>query len=191
MGNLKTLKKELKQAKKELKQKKNIQDNKDLVAILENEIKLKENIKAKGYKTSLIDKIEKKFDEYEPQTTVLDKVRYAGNNIISFRFNSSKYRGGDFSKNKVLNISKKMSEYLGKKGIDGKISTAIKHPDYNWRAGKFSTIGQKVQIYDPTNYYDVEPDADDIKYQSFVIYLVIKPKAIGGNDLLNDCLYDS
>ncbi|MFN4152798.1 MAG: hypothetical protein ACK4IX_17780, partial [Candidatus Sericytochromatia bacterium] len=191
MNKIKTLKEELKQAKKDLKENKNIADNKDLILLLENEIKLKENIKGKGHKSSLIDKIEKKFDEYEPKAKVLDKIKYIGHNIISFRFDSSIYRGGDFSKNKVLNISKKMSEYLKKKGIDGKLSTAIKHPQYNWKGGKFSTIGDKVPIYDPINYYDVKPDPDDIKYQSFVMYVVIKPKAMGGNDLFNDCLYNS
>ena len=190
MGNLKNLKKELKEAKKDLKKNKTNQDIKDLIDILEKEIKLKKNIKSKGYKSSLIDKIQNKFSEYEPQAKVLDKVKYIGHNLISFRFDASEYRGGNFSKNKVLNISKKMSKYLKSKGIDGKISTAVKHPNYDWRSGYITTIGNKLEIYDPTKYYDVEPDPDDIKYESFVIYTVIKPKAQGGNDMYNDCLYN-
>ena len=57
MSNLKVLRKELKEAKKDLKKNKTSQDLKDLIGILEKEIKLKENFKSKGYKTSLFDKI--------------------------------------------------------------------------------------------------------------------------------------
>ncbi len=61
MSNLKVLRKELKEAKKDLKKNKTSQDLKDLIGVLKNEIKLKENIKSKGLKTSLLDKINKKF----------------------------------------------------------------------------------------------------------------------------------
>jgi hypothetical protein len=190
MSSLKSLKKELKEVKKELKLKKNIKDNMELKALLQQEISLKEDIKAKGHKTTIIDKMNKKLNDYDPQIKLLDKIKYVGHNIMGIRFNASKYNGGDYSKNKVLNISKQTSVYLKKKGIEGKIMTSIKHPDYGWRSGYFSSIGEKVKLFDPTNYYNVEPDALDIKYSNFVIYVVVKPKPKGGSDLYNDCLYN-
>ena len=191
MPTLKTLKKELKEAKKDLKKNKTSQDLKDLIDVLEKDIKIKENIKAKGYKSTLNDKIEKKFDEYDPQIKLLDNVKYVGHKILRIRFDASKYNGGDYSKNKVLNISKKMSQYLNEKGITGKLMTTIKHPDYNWRSGYFETIGGKnITLYDPSRYYNGIADPDDIKYSSFIMYVVMKPNAQGGNDIYNDCLYN-
>lgn len=190
MSILKKLKKELKEAKKELKQNKNVNDNKDLIVVLENEIKLKENFKAKGYKSKIMDKIITKFEDYDINARFLNNVRYAGNNIVSFRFDASKYNGGAYSKSKLLKVSNKLSSYMAKKGIDGKIMTTIKHPLYNWKSGYFTDIGNDIDIYDPTNYYDIEPDEDNIKYDSFIMYAVIKPKAEGGNDIHNDCLYN-
>jgi hypothetical protein len=190
MESLKKLKKMLKETKKELKQKKNIKENIDLIALLEQEIKVKENIKSKGYKSSLVNKLQGKFDDYSPDIKLLDNVKYIGHKIMSMRFNASKFNGGDYSKNKVLNISNKISQFLREKGVDGKIMTSIKHPYYNWRSGYFSNIGEKIRIFDPTNYYDVEPDDPNIKYSNIVVYILLKPKPIGGSDVNNDCLYN-
>ena len=191
MSNLKVLRKELKEAKKDLKKNKTSQDLKDLIVVLEKEIKLKENIKSKGLKTSLLDKINKKFDTYDPKINLLDKVNYVGNKVMSIRFDANKFNGGDYSKKNIISLTKKMTKYLNEKGVDGKIATAIKHPEYNWRSGYLRSIGDKnIRLFNPADYYNVEPDPDDIKYSNFVMYVVIKPKPKGGNDLFNDCLYN-
>ncbi len=189
MSILKQLKKELKEAKKELKLNKNVNENKDLIAILENEIKIKQNLKEKGYKYKALNKVIKKFEDYDINTKFHENIRYAGNNIVSFRFDATKYNGGAYSKDKLLNLSNKFSSYLKKKKISGKLMTTIKHPLYNWKSGYLTDIGNNLDIYDPSNYYDIEPDDDNIKYDSFIIYAVIKPKAEGGTDYNNDCLY--
>ncbi len=189
MSILKQLKKELKEAKKELKLNKNVNENKDLIAILENEIKIKQNLKEKGYKYKALNKVIKKFEDYDINTKFHENIKYGGNNIVSFRFDATKYNGGAYSKDKLLNLSNKFSSYLKKKKISGKLMTTIKHPLYNWKSGYLTDIGNNLDIYDPSNYYDIEPDDDNIKYDSFIIYAVIKPKAEGGTDYNNDCLY--
>ena len=189
MSILKQLKKELKEAKKELKLNKNVNENKDLIAILENEIKIKQNLKEKGYKYKALNKVIKKFEDYDINTKFHENIKYGGNNIVSFRFDATKYNGGAYSKDKLLNLSNKFSSYLKKKKISGKLMTTIKHPLYNWKSGYLTDIGNNLDIYDPSNYYDIEPDAENIKYDSFIIYAVIKPKAEGGTDYNNDCLY--
>ena len=188
MSNLKELKKELKQAEKEIRQNKSVKDNKELAETLRAEIKLKENLRTKGYKTKIINKVLNKFEKYEPKAKLLDNVKYVGNKIMRFRFDRNKFNGGSFTKEEVQKISNNMSSYLEKKGIKGKILSSIDYGILGWRSGYFDDIGDDVRLYSPADSgvnIEIVP-----QIKSFVIYTVIKPKAQGGNDHFNDCLYN-
>jgi len=197
MTNIKKLKKELKIAEKELNKKKNIELNKDLIETLKNEIALKENLREKGYKTKLLNKIANKFEKYNPKIKILNNVKYKGNKIVRFKFNSNVYEGGDFSRDKVKTISNKISNYLQKNGMNGLIMTSIKLGEDYWRSGYFTDLGDDVEIYDAyTDSIEQEKDEEIRKkimsqnMSSFVVYAVLKQKAEGGNDKYNDCFYN-
>jgi len=197
MTKIKQLKKELKEVEKELKQKKNVELNKDLIETLRNEIALKENLRQKGYKTKLFNKIANKFEKYNPKIKLLDNVKYKGNKIVRFKFNSNVYEGGDFSRDKVRAVSNKISNYLKENGMNGLIMTSIKLGDDYWRSGYFTDLGDEVELYDAyTDSYEQEKDEKirqrimDQKLTSFVVYAVLKQKAEGGNDKFNDCFYN-
>lgn len=189
MSTLKELKKDLKTAEKEIKKNKSVKDNKELLEILRTEIKLKENLRTKGYKTKTLNKIEKKFEKYDPNIKLLDKVKYIGHKIMRIRFDRNKYNGGSFTLKEVQKISNDMSKYMQKKGLKGQIMTSMHYGILDWRSGYFSNIGNDLRLYSPVDSgFEIEI-VPQIK--SFVIYSVIKPKAIGGTDYFNDCLYNA
>ena len=86
MSSIKELKKEIKTVEKEIRKNKSVKDNKELLEILRSEIKLKENLRTKGYKTKTLNKIKDKFEKYDPQIKLLDNVKYVGNKIMRIRF---------------------------------------------------------------------------------------------------------
>lgn len=185
MTKLKELKKDLKEAKKELKRGININDNKDLIEILHKEIRIKENLKKKGYKTKLLDKVIKKFDNYDIDAKFLDSVIYAGKNITRFRFDYDKYKQDPFSVKQVQKISNKMSKYLNELGLNGKLMTTMHYGSLGWRPGHFDKIGEDTRLYYP-DYIDM----DEPPIRSFIIYTFFKQNPAGGNDFNNDCLYN-
>jgi hypothetical protein len=187
MSSIKELKKEIKTVEKEIRKNKSVKDNKELLEILRSEIKLKENLRTKGYKTKTLNKIKDKFEKYDPQIKLLDNVKYVGNKIMRIRFDRNNFNGGSFTLKEVQKISNDMSKYMKKKGIDGKVMSSMNYGLLGWRSGYFANIGDDVRLYNPVDSgYELEI-VPQIK--SFVIYSVIKPKAQGGNDLFNDCLY--
>jgi hypothetical protein len=188
MTKLSQLKKDLKNTQKDIKKNKNLEINKELAESLQTEIKIKENLRAKGYKTKIFNKIEKKFEEYDPKIKLLDGVKYIGHKIVRYRFDRNQYNGNSFSIKEVQKISNDLSGYLQDKGINGKIMTSMDYGPLDWRSGKFSDIGSDVRLYSPA---DSNIELKKIpKIKSFVIYNVINPKPIGGNDIYNDCLYN-
>lgn len=188
MSSLKQLKKELKQAEKDIRRNRSVKDNKELAEILRNEIKIKENLRTKGYKTKTINNILQKFEKYEPKLKMLDNVKYVGNKIMRFRFDRNQFNGGSFTIKEVQTISNKMSDYMKKKGLNGKIMSSMNYGILGWRSGYFSGIGENVRLYTPA---DSGIEIEIIpQIKSFVLYTVIKPRAQGGNDLFNDCLYN-
>ena len=189
MTKLSQLKKELENAKKYILKKKNIELNTELAESLQNEIKIKENFRTKGYKTKIFNKIEKKFEQYDPKIKLLDNVKYVGHKIVRYRFDRNKYNGESFSIKEIQNISNDMSKYLDKKNINGKILTSMQYGNLGWKSGKFTDIGDDdVRLYTPA---DSNLELKTVpKVKSFVIYSVINPKAEGGNDIFNDCLYN-
>ena len=189
MTKLSQLKKELENAKKDIRKNKNVEINKELAESLQTEIKIKENFRTKGYKTKIFNKIEKKFEQYDPKIKLLDNVKYVGHKIVRYRFDRNKYNGESFSIKEIQNISNDMSQYLDKKNINGKILTSMQYGNLGWRSGKFTDIGDDdVRLYTPA---DSNIELKTVpKVKSFVIYSVINPKAEGGNDIFNDCLYN-
>lgn len=188
MSKTKTLKKEIKQIKKEIKQKKNVQMNKELLEVLENELNAKLHLKEKGHKTSVFDKITDKFEEYSPQIKYLDNIKYRGNKVLRIRFDEDKFDNKQkYTVKKVQKISNKLSEYLNDKGVSGLILTSMLYGKLGWRSGYFDDIGDDVKLYEPTDSGLEVAQPDNIK--SFVSYVIIKPKNEGGDDINNDCLY--
>ncbi len=198
MTTLKELKKELIEINKKIREGKNGYHESaqlyDLAQTLQTEIALKSNLKTRGYKSKVLNKIIHKYDSLSPKITYYDDIKYRGNNIFAYRFDKNTYdthtRKG-FTKTKVQEISDDISKMMSEKGINGDMMTTVLHPLYDWRSGYFKDVGDRVSLYDPSLYYDLNPDDPKMKYNSFIIYTIIKPPAVGGNDNLhNDCLYN-
>ena len=190
MTKLKVLKKELKEAEKELKRNKNVAENKELISILKEEIKVKEHLMSKGHKISIYDKVSNKFEKYGPKIKYLDNIKYKGHNIVRLRFDEDKFNNNqnNYTINKVQNISNQVSQYLHSKNLNGKLMTTMRYGELGWRSGYFSDVGDDVELYEPNDSgLEIEKPKS---IQSFVMYLMVNPKAEGGNDLNNDCLYN-
>ena len=189
MTKLKELKKELKVALREIRKNRNVNENKDLAEILEKEIKIKENLKKKGYKTNTLNKILDKFQKYEPNAKLLDSVKYAGRNITRIRFDANKFKRHPFTVQQVQKLSNDITEYMKELYLDGKLMSTMKYGKLGWRSGYFDKIGEDVRLFNPAD-SGFELKADP-KIDSFVVYTYFKPNAAGGNDDdNNDCLYN-
>lgn len=188
MPTLKELKKQIKQAEKAIKKNELVDLNKDLKEELQKELNLKRNLRAKGYRARTISKILKKFHKYKPDAKLLDNVKYVGNKIMRFRFDKGK-NDKPYTIEEIQKISDKMSKYLEKKDINGKLMSSMNYGKLGWRSGYFANIGDEVELYNPADSGVEYTNTPDVR--SFVIYTVMKPKAHGGNDHFNDCLYNS
>ena len=186
--SIKELTRELIAVKRDLALNRNVRDNKELLVAIENEIKLKSNLKDKGYKSSLVDKLQNKFERYNPKFKQLDKVNYVGNKITRVRFDENKFDRQSYTIDKVKKIGNKFTKYLNKKNVSGKVMVSVLYGDLGWRSGYFTNIGDDIKVYSPadSNFEMDEPDS----IKSFVIYFLATPKALGGNDKFNDCLYN-
>jgi hypothetical protein len=72
--------------------------------------------------------------------------------------------------------------------LDGKMMTSMKYGELSWRSGYFDAIGEEVGLFSP-----VDSNIDmktEPSIESFVVYAYFKPRAVGGNDKNNDCLYN-
>ena len=164
----------------------------ELNQILKQERRVKRLLKKKNYNKSLVNDIEKRFERYLPDIKYIDKMSYKGNKFLRLMFKSNKFMGvPHFSKNSVQNIGDKFSEFLNTKNIHGDLMIATKYNTVNWRNGGFTPIGEPVNLYAYAD-SDIRYDGDENKenFDSFVIYLVLKPNNVGGNTEKNDCLYD-
>jgi hypothetical protein len=153
---------------------------------------VKKELKNKNYDKSILRSIEKKMGKYEPEIKLLDKnLHYRNNRVIQLRFTEDERdKNKIYSKENIQDISNKVSKYLNKKNINGELITTMFYDDAGFKSGHLTDIGQEVQLYDPQiNYVDGYVEEPDF-YSKFLIYLIIKPKPIGGNSKNNDCLFE-
>lgn len=153
---------------------------------------VKKELKKKNYDKSILKNIEKKLGKYEPEIKLLDKnLHYRNNRVIQLRFTEDENnRNKIYSKENIQDISNKVSQYLNKKNINGELITTTFYDDAGFKSGHITDIGEEVQLYDPQiNYVDGYVEEPDF-YSKFLIYLIIKPKPIGGNSKNNDCLFE-
>jgi len=183
MSKFRLLKKQLKEAKREIRNNINVDLNKELVKSLIQEIKVRENLKAKGYSTTLFSKITKKFKKYNPDIKLLDNVNYAGKNITRIRFDSKT----PYAIDEIQTVSNKLSKYLQEKEVDGRLMTTMNYGKLGWRSGYFDDIGDDVKLYNPA---DSGIEMGIPKITTFIVYAYFKQKPVGGNDKNNDCLYN-
>lgn len=105
---------------------KNIKElNEELALTLKKEIKIKEQLRTKGYKSKLFNKVLKKFEKYEPQMVLLRYVKYVGHKILSIKFRENKYLQRFYTVKSATKITQDMSNYLKKKKVNGLIGTAL------------------------------------------------------------------
>jgi hypothetical protein len=161
----------------------------DLKALDENEKQIKKHLKSKNYSKKILDKISKRIEKYDAKMKLLDNIKYVGHKILRIRFDANKYnQNTHYTRKKIQNIGDDLSGYLDRKGVKGKLMTSINFPDLGWRSGYFSDIGDDVKLYSPQD-SDIVAD-DPASFDNFVIYIEMAPKAAGGNDKNNDCLYN-
>ena len=107
------------------------QMNHDLAQDQANEQNLKTVIKSKGYKSKKINKyIEKVVGKFDPKIVHVKNLVYAGRDLISIRINEDKFAHRAFTINKIEKLSNKLSDYLAKKEVNGKMMILEMKPNY-------------------------------------------------------------
>ncbi len=136
---------------------------------------VKKYFKTQNHSSKLVSKIEKRFQKYEPKIRMLDdKIKYRQNRLIELKFdNHLKYK-----KDKIDSITNELSKYLSDKGVQGEMLNTIFYNGFGWRSGKFGEIGEDIESFDYENIYAEEGgQLEQDKYDKFLIYLIVKPKA--------------
>lgn len=140
--------------------------------------------------------INNKFGKHEPTIKVIANMKYIGQSVLSLRFYKNPYSTSSFKRKQkytfewIENFSEKVSKYLQEQGVRGGISTALLYQD-GWKAGKMSTIGEKVVLHNPNVVYRYDNEVDiPAEFKHFNIFLFLKGQAQGGNSDYNDCFYD-
>lgn len=154
--------------------------------------KLKKFLKKKNYNNNLLKKIEKKLNIYQPRIKLLDKqLKYRDNRLIELKFTENKKDQNQiYTKENIQEISNNLSHYLSDKEVQGEMITTIFYDDAGWKSGHIGNLGEDIQLYDPQQIYTDGYIEDQDTFSKFLIYLIIKPNAEGGNSHNNDCLFE-
>ena len=159
----------------------------DLEEILRNENKVNETLEKTNYNNEIFKRLEKELSSSEPTIQFYDKIKYRGTSVIGLNFSANKYQNRFYSRTKINEIGNKISKFLQDEGVSGTLSNALLFP-FGWRSGMFSDIGEPVVLGDVQRYLEFYEEPK--RYDQFQFYLMLKPKAEGGNDYNNDCLYN-
>jgi len=153
--------------------------------------KIKKIIKKRGYKYTKIDKyIDKKLGKYAPKQIYIKNLKYAGKEIVAIKFDKNKLLDTNFTIKKIQKIGDDFTQYLQRKGVNGKMMITTLYGDLGWRSGELRDIGEDVYLYDPDDYYDNNNIEKPKNIKSFYMFIKLGNKAQGGNDKHNDCLYN-
>ena len=161
--------------------------DKDLEELNKREEKINKTFEVNNYDDKIVGKLEKHLSKESPNIVFYDKLKYRKNNVIGINFKSDKYENKYYSRNKIEKIANDLSEFLHEEGVRGIMSNALLYPS-DWKSGLFTEIGEDVILADLKKYLDFYEEPKE--YKQFQLYLVLKPKAEGGNDKFNDCLYN-
>ena len=91
----------------------------DLAIIKRDERRLKKHLKSKNYRKSMLKKIAKKFDGYNPKIKLLDKMKYVGHKIIQVRIDKDIYSNRRLTRARIQSLGDSLSHYLARKQITG------------------------------------------------------------------------
>ena len=165
----------------------NVDFDKDLEELNKREGKINKSFEINKYDDKIVGKLEKLLSKESPNIVFYDKLKYRKNNVIGINFKSDKYENKYYSRNKIEKIANDVSDFLHEEDVRGIMSNALLYPN-GWRSGLFTEIGEEPIIADLKKYLEFYEDPKE--YKQFQLYLVLKPKAEGGNDKYNDCLYN-
>ena len=161
--------------------------DKDLEEFNENENKVNETLDKTNHNKEIFKKLEKHLSPDIPTIKFYDKIKYRGTSVIGVNFQSNKFQNRFYSRTKINELGNKISRFLQEEGVSGKLSNALLFP-FGWKSGMFSEIGENVIVADVQRYLEFFEEPKH--YDKFQFYVMLKPKAEGGNDRYNDCLYN-
>jgi hypothetical protein len=160
--------------------------DKDFEELNKREGKINNSFEKNNYDNKFLDKLEKHLKDTPPKhIEFYNKLKYRGNNVIGINFKAEKK--GQYSRKKIEEIANELSHYLQEEGVRGIMSNALLYPS-DWKSGLFTEIGEDVILADLKKYLEFYEEPSH--YAQFQLYLILKPKAEGGNDKFNDCLYN-
>ena len=159
----------------------------DLAEINRNENRVNETLEKTNHNTEIFKKLEKELANDEPDLKFYDKIKYRGTSVIGLNFNANKYQNRFYSRAKINEIGNKISKFLQDEGVSGKLSNALLFP-FGWKSGMFNDVGENVILADVQRYLEFYEEPK--RYDKFQFYVMLKPRAEGGNDYNNDCLYN-
>ena len=122
-------------------------------------------------------------------------IEHNGHRVKEFTFTPKKSMTRDQIKNSVQKFSLDMSM----KGRNNEIMIGLPMKDGSTRTGKYTVMGETVEIFDPDDFdssflldipnkegWATVPD----KYESFHIYIKTGNAPVGRGTILSDCLYE-
>ena len=124
------------------------------------------------------------------------KIKYksSDNSVIQIRIDKK-----NLTKKLILQDIEKIRQHYIKKKINAKFEIVILYAD-GWKSGKVTNIKDKLDIYDPIDYYRLQLDNNTQeeeqqtkfnKYDIFIIEEPINNDMVGlSYDSLNNCLYE-
>ena len=161
--------------------------DKDLEELNQNENKVNETLDKTNHSKEIFKKLEKHLSPDIPTIKFYDKIKYRGTSVIGVNFQSNKFQNRFYSRTKINELGNKISRFLQEEGVSGKLSNALLFP-FGWKSGMFLEIGENVIVADVQRYLEFFEEPKH--YDKFQFYVMLKPKAEGGNDRYNDCLYN-
>lgn len=125
-----------------------------------------------------------RFIKLDKRSSGKTNTTYRGERLARLFFDSDEPLSMDEVKAHVSRFSKQYKE----KGIKGQFCVSCLFP-FGWRSGDVFDIGDKVQIYDPNQWYSGDDIDFDEKCSRFAVYVLGATKPEGGCNKYNDCLF--
>jgi hypothetical protein len=151
-----------------------------------NEKNLKNVMRNAGYKSKKINKyINKIVGVYDPEIRYIKNLKYNGKDIIAIKIVKK------MKIKKIQELGNAISAYLHQKNVNGIMMCSMDYGKMSWRSGYFTDIGENVDLFDPTKYYDNADDVIPDFIESFYFFIKLGQNQGGTDDVYNDCLYNS
>ena len=142
-----------------------------------------------------LEELDNKIKKYGNARIIPSKVISSGMNHFTIIFNKGDY--DTYNRNTIKKIGNKISTYLKNQGLRGSIQTCLNY-DGIIRSSVDTKIGNDIQFFNPSEFYDAEDkeeftkeinNVNKFRYITFYVSAQNHNARQGGNSNNNDCLW--